>query len=709
MTNHMATALNALDTIWKSYSFDRLISFMDASLIRDVRYEIDGINFTVSETVDIQHLLVVDYGEIDCRLNFPLIQNGPVMGIDTSKQSIESKIGSCYDGWSMACKLCGKYTAEALNEIVNKLLTQVLQDHMQTLCNVNVIMIRANELNAKKSSKGTRKTKTETTEEGKAYVLYGTPREKFVPKAIGDDIMKLHTIKTMRDNREMYIYEDGVYRTNCESLIETLASTMLGDESTDARVKETVNHIKRMTFVDRESFNSDANIHILNLKNGLLNVNTGELMPHTPDFLSTIRINITYDPDAKCPHINKFLNDVVAESRREKDVITLIEMAAVIMVPLIVNKAFLLTGAKAQNGKSTFIEIIQTIIGEENYSSVPLNELQSDKFSSSELHLMLANIAAELPSAMIDETDKFNGLVTGKERIRAQKKFGHAFKFKNKARLLFSANKPPVVSTEANQRSYFRRWQIVDFPHIFDKEHGNEDRDIISKLTDEQELSGFLNVMLPYLKRMLETKGFTYESSADDVREAYTAISNPVQAFIENCIEFVDDAFVTPYVLKKDMLRAFQLFCNHHGASVDKWTQEQLTKRLNGDKHYDFKSKEYTFYRQPLTKMGAYKNIIFRDKLLNMFPEERFYVYTEDCDIMEDPANLTASMTDRTDALRRVPKVIHEGIKIKNNTPLKVTKIETEIETPANDPTYDNMKALDECLSELSASKEVMT
>jgi len=698
VNNPMKTAFNALDTLWKSYNFEKLVSFMDASLIKNMRYEIDGMTFNVSETIENSHELNVDFldcGEVDNRVNFTLVQNGQEMAIDTSERSIDDYLAGRFD-----------------TEVVKKLLSQVLQDNMQTFCNVQVMIIRANELHQKQAEKEAKtKAKTvkqkEDSEDSTPYVIYGAPREKFIPKILGDNIMNLHTFKTMKDNREVYIYKNGVYYPEGESKIESLANEILGNEATDARVKETIIYIKRSTFVDRKDFNSDENLHILNLENGLLNVNTGELKSHTPDFLSTVRIHITYDPKAQCPQINKFLNDVVTESRKEKDVTTLTEMAASMLTPVVLNKAYLLTGAKAQNGKSTYIEIIQKMLGEENYSSVPLNELQSDKFSSSELFGMLGNIAAELPSAMIEETDKFNGLVTGKELIRAQKKYGQPFKFKNKAKLLFSANKPPVVSTEANQRSYFRRWQLVDFPNIFNAEHGNEDRFIIEKLTTPEELSGFLNFMLPYLKKLLETKSFTYESSADDVREAYLAVSNPVQAFIENCIVFVDDAFVVPYILKKDILKAFKLFCNYHGANVN-WEQGYLTNKLNNDKHHDFKGREYKFWRHPLIHMNAYKKIIFSDKLINMFPEERFNVYDEDCNIIENPAGMTASMADRAEALGRVPKVIKGGIRFNknNDTPVMVTKIETPIEEPVNDITFDNIKALDECLSELSESKK---
>ncbi len=52
------------------------------------------------------------------------------------------------------------------------------------------------------------------------------------------------------------------------------------------------------------------------MENGLLNIKTGELKPHTPDFLSTVRIPVKYDPNADCPEIKQFLSDIVPEGER---------------------------------------------------------------------------------------------------------------------------------------------------------------------------------------------------------------------------------------------------------------------------------------------------------------------------------------------------------------------------------------------------------
>src|SRR5918994_6276082 len=78
---------------------------------------------------------------------------------------------------------------------------------------------------------------------------------------------------------------------------------------TQNQVVEVVNHIKRRTGVDRDRF--DSNPDILNLRNGFLNIKTGEFTEHLPNQLSLSQLPIFYDPKAKCPKILRFLGEVL--------------------------------------------------------------------------------------------------------------------------------------------------------------------------------------------------------------------------------------------------------------------------------------------------------------------------------------------------------------------------------------------------------------
>ena len=121
--------------------------------------------------------------------------------------------------------------------------------------------------------------------------------------------MNEYFFATMRDNEEVYYYNgEGLYVLGGESLINELCELMCPQIKTH-ELNEVVGHIKRRTYVDRSKF--DSNIDVLNLRNGLLNIQSKELQPHTPEYLSIVQMPTEYKPDADCPKILEFFKEVL--------------------------------------------------------------------------------------------------------------------------------------------------------------------------------------------------------------------------------------------------------------------------------------------------------------------------------------------------------------------------------------------------------------
>jgi hypothetical protein len=95
--------------------------------------------------------------------------------------------------------------------------------------------------------------------------------------SIAEKIMHSYSIATMSDTAEIYYYDahNGVYVQGGKVLIETKAEESQNRIST-YRVDEIINKIKRRTYKSRTVFDRDSNL--LNLRNGLLNVMTGQLL-----------------------------------------------------------------------------------------------------------------------------------------------------------------------------------------------------------------------------------------------------------------------------------------------------------------------------------------------------------------------------------------------------------------------------------------------
>ncbi|MGQ0452340.1 thymidine phosphorylase, partial [Bacillus sp. SS-TM] len=80
---------------------------------------------------------------------------------------------------------------------------------------------------------------------------------------------------------------------------------------------------------------------------------------------------------------------------------------------------FILTG-NGSNGKSSYLKIIRQLVGEENASSLDLNELDQ-RFKTAELFGKLANIGDDIGKGYIKESSVFKKLSTG-ETLNVERK-----------------------------------------------------------------------------------------------------------------------------------------------------------------------------------------------------------------------------------------------------------------------------------------------
>lgn len=349
---------------------------------------------------------------------------------------------------------------------------------------------------------------------------------QFIAKSLADEIMAEYCFLTFDDNKEIYCYENGVYRPGGENLIVQLAQSKLGKYSTRTRRDETLSFIKIETLTNRDSV--DEKRHIINLKNGLYDLKEDKFNLHTPKLLSTVQIPVKYDPDAKCPMIDRFLSQVVSDEY----IPMLLEWIGYSMIPdNSMQKAVMLVGS-GSNGKSVFLNLLTEFIGIKNTSGESLQKLEKDRFSAANLYGKLLNGCPDIAGSEVYDNSAFKTFTGNEKQIRGEIKGQQAFYFNNTARLIFSANDLPPVKNAGY--AYYRRWMLIEFPNRF--EGKNADRNLINKLTTEKELSGLLNKAIVGLKEILEKGEFSYHKTIEEVERMYRLKSDLVAAFADECI-----------------------------------------------------------------------------------------------------------------------------------------------------------------------------
>ena len=210
---------------------------------------------------------------------------------------------------------------------------------------------------------------------------------------------------------------------------------------------------------------------------------TGKLLPHSPDYLSTVQLPVVYDKKAQCPAFEKFLKQVLPPDCYEPTGDSpgfIWELIGYLMYsgnPLHIG--ILLRGI-GRNGKGTLIRVFKALVGEHNTSAVGLHDLTENRFRTATLYGMLANLAGDLDSKWINNTAAFKA-ITGGDTVQAETKYGKPFDFTPWALPIYSANKP--FGSADSSEGWHARWVVVPFPNSF---LGCEDRTLDAKLTDRR-------------------------------------------------------------------------------------------------------------------------------------------------------------------------------------------------------------------------------
>ncbi|MEM3550837.1 MAG: phage/plasmid primase, P4 family, partial [Candidatus Bathyarchaeia archaeon] len=367
----------------------------------------------------------------------------------------------------------------------------------------------------------------------------------FIPKLLAEELLREYHFVTMKDTDVVYVFDDGYYQPYGEILIKVECKKRLGREYRKNRALEVIDYIKCSTYMNRR----EEPPNLIPLANGVLDVETMMLKPYTPDLMFFNKLPVKYDPSAKCPNIEKFLQEITAT---KQDVDILLEVIGFCLYrEYVIAKALMLVGG-GSNGKSSFLNLVKTFLGKENVSGRSLQDLEENRFAKADLHHKLANIYADLPDKALFRTGTFK-MLTGRDLITAEHKFQNSFTFENYAKLLFSANKVPEAYDDTD--AFFRRWLIIVFPNQFVNDKA--DPYLLKKLTTPEELSGLLNLALQALKRLLEKGQFSYSKTTEEIREDYIRKSSPIAAFVMDCLEVDSDAFI----VKKELYNAFAEYC----------------------------------------------------------------------------------------------------------------------------------------------------
>jgi len=271
---------------------------------------------------------------------------------------------------------------------------------------------------------------------------------------------------------------------------------------------------------------------ILALRNGVLNLVTGELLPHMPEFFTMNAADYEFDPLAKAPRWEKFVTEILPDDTEAQNTLQEL-MGYTITADTSQQKMVALIGKK-RSGKGTIAYVLGQLIGPENVGT-PLMDSLKERFGLEDL---IGKKLAVIPDARFEA--RAQGLVerllaiSGEDPIRIERKGISERGDARGLRIWMLSNEIPKFTDASGTIAH--RFILIRFTQSF---FGHEDTALRDKLAGE--MPGILNWAIAGLRRLRKRGHFIQPQSSMALIQLMEDIASPTKACVRELFEIGPD------------------------------------------------------------------------------------------------------------------------------------------------------------------------
>lgn len=401
----------------------------------------------------------------------------------------------------------------------------------------------------------------------------------------GDDLRFVHAWK------EWLVWDGCRWRKDQDGYVQRRAIQMLrqmrneagaikDEDLRDILVKhslrsESVSKLKAMLEVAQSHLpisvsELDSDLDLINVKNGVVDLRSGELLPHDRKHFMTKMVDVDYDPNAKCPKFDAFLQRILGGNAK---MIAFIQRA--VGYSLTGNTGehclFILHGTGA-NGKSTLLETLRYLLGDyaqqtpfSTFLRKPSDGIPNDLARLVGARFVSASEVAEgrhLDEAVVKQ-------ITGGDIVTARYLFREFFEFKPQFKVFLACNHVPKIT--GTDEGIWRRVFLTPFNVFIPPEERNKN------LMDElrQELPGILAWAVRGAVEWRRNQ-LGVPEEVKRATEAFRAESDAVRRFMEERTR--RSKGVSELILSSELYHVYRCWCSNNGETEA--TQIAFTKRL---------------------------------------------------------------------------------------------------------------------------------
>ncbi len=334
---------------------------------------------------------------------------------------------------------------------------------------------------------------------------------------------------------------------------------------------------------------------LLNIQNGILNLKTGELLPHRREYKLSMLADIEYDPQAKCPRWMQFLDEITCG---DIDLSKYLQrMVGYCLTASTKEQCVFFLWGIGGNGKSKFIDTITSLFGDYTKTCAPETVMIKDRNGSN----AYAELARMKSVRLITTSEPDGGCrlaegllkrMTGEDVITARQLYREAFDFRPEFKIMMATNVKPIIT--GSDQGIWRRVRLIPFTAQFPPE--KMDKDLGEKLLAEKK-----GVFAWAVKGAIDwyKEGMPYCVRVDNAVADYRKEMDRMKQFVDDClIEAIGHALPASKIYA-----VYRAWCEENGERYP-MSNSKFSAELQDNYH---------FIKRKTSRFNEYINVDFSD------------------------------------------------------------------------------------------------
>lgn len=367
----------------------------------------------------------------------------------------------------------------------------------------------------------------------------GTTKQRINPGLLAQSISENLSYKCV--DGSFYWYCNGYYKRTEKNAVKAKIATYIPGELINDNL---LSNVYNLLLADDEHMANEkdfnTNEKYINFKNGLYNIDTKVLEPHNSNILYTRQVNTEYIDGSTITeyHIfTKYVRDLcmMAAGGIDWQIYKALQEITGLAIANIyghrTKKAVFLYSPVGNTGKSQYLSLLGHLMGFENITNIPLQNMNEDKgrFAFANAGLVRLIMNGDQSKAEVKDSSIFKA-VTGGDLIKVEAKGKDIKSVIFKGLIIIACNDLPYIADDKGDHIY-RRMYIVPCTHTIEEQ--DRDANILDKML--QELPAIANWAIEGLHRLRANNyNFTEIEAGNKCIENYRQNADTVFSFLSD-------------------------------------------------------------------------------------------------------------------------------------------------------------------------------